>query len=266
MIFFPIIELHQLVGWTSLNSFPPNNWEIKNSDKYYVYLLFIENDQWKSKLICSLKNYENFYYDQIEVKKNTNSKSIKILCLSKNKINDYNDILPFIDFQTTSLPTWRASIGLKNLTNSSSYQGEIIPFGSKSSFLTFAPFIQNHNNNLENYLIFSNLERSTKKRIGYMNFSSLSDPNKKLKTVEVHNNYVNIVNLNDIGYLNESVPLISCNEMAGLPIFVTINKNSNAISIEHTHPGASFVVHGNRWVAQKYLKEIWQNRMQTNET
>ena len=261
MIFFPIIELDNLIGWTSLNSFPPNNWEIARSNKFYVYLLFIENDQWKSKLIKTLGSYENFYLDQNDINKITYSESIKILCLSKSKIKDICDFLPSIDFQTTSLPTWRASIGLKNDTHSSSYQGEIIPFGNKSSFLTFAPFIQNHNSNLENYLIFSNLEKTTDRRYGQMNFSQLSNPEKILKTENVQNNKVNIINLNDINYLKDDVPLISCNNMAGLPIFATINKITNAISIEHTHPGASFVVHGNRWVAQKILKEIWQDRI-----
>ena len=261
MIFFPIIELNNLVGWTSLNSFPPNNWEIDRFKKLYVYLIFIENNKWNSKLLNTLESYENFYFDQHDVKKITNTDSIKILCLSKSKINDYSDVLPSIDFQTTSLPTWRASIGLKNDTHSSSYQGEIIPFGSKSSFLTFAPFIQNHSQNLENYLIFSNLEKNIDKRYGKMVFSQLSNPEEKLKTVTVQNNKVNIISLNDIGYEKESVPLISCNDMAGLPIFATVNKITNAISIEHTHPGASFVVHGNRWIAQKFLKEIWQDRI-----
>ena len=105
MIFFPIIELDNLIGWTSLNSFPPNNWEIARSNKFYVYLLFIENDQWKSKLIKTLGSYENFYLDQNDINKITYSESIKILCLSKSKIKDICDFLPSIDFQTTSLPT-----------------------------------------------------------------------------------------------------------------------------------------------------------------
>ena len=113
---------------------------------------------------------------------------------------------------------------MKNDTHSSSYQGEIIPFGNKSSFLTFAPFIQNHNSNLENYLIFSNLEKTTDRRYGQMNFSQLSNPEKILKTENVQNNKVNIINLNDINYLKDDVPLISCNNMAGLPILLQLIK------------------------------------------
>ena len=39
---------------------------------------------------------------------------------------------------------------------------------------------------------------------------------------------------------------------------VSINQKTNAISIEHTHPGASFVVHGQRWLAQNKLKDLWK--------
>ena len=42
-----------------------------------MHILFIENDQWKSKLIKTLESYENFYFDQNDINKITNSKSIK---------------------------------------------------------------------------------------------------------------------------------------------------------------------------------------------
>ena len=37
---FSSIELNNLIGWTSLNSFPPNNWEITRPNKFYAYLVY----------------------------------------------------------------------------------------------------------------------------------------------------------------------------------------------------------------------------------
>ncbi len=261
MIYFPMITLEGCVGWNSLNSFPPNNWEVEKNNNFYLYLIFIENNKWRTHLIKEFNSVETFNIDENDINKITKSKSIKVFCLSKSKLPDSSITLPLMKFESTSIPTWRSSIGLKNDTNSSSYQGEIIPFSLKSNFLTFAPFIQDHNDNLQNFLVFTNLEKAPNKRKAHIDFTDIANPKKILKTCEVYNNTVNVINLNEIKYEPNSVPLISCNEMAGLPIFVSINNKTKGISLEHTHPGASFVVHGNRWVAQKQLKDIWFNKI-----
>ena len=43
--------------------------------------------------------------------------------------------------------------------------------------------------------------------------------------------------------------------MAGIPFGFGISKKNNMLSMEHTHPPASFVIHGERFSIQKKIKE-----------
>ena len=45
--------------------------------------------------------------------------------------------------------------------------------------------------------------------------------------------------------------------MAGIPFGFGISKNEMMLSLEHTHPPASFVVHGDRFKVQGEIKKKW---------
>ena len=45
--------------------------------------------------------------------------------------------------------------------------------------------------------------------------------------------------------------------MAGIPFGFAISKDKKMLSLEHTHPPASFVVHGQRFLVQKEIKRKW---------
>jgi hypothetical protein len=45
--------------------------------------------------------------------------------------------------------------------------------------------------------------------------------------------------------------------MAGIPFGFGISKEKKMLSLEHTHPPASFVVHGKRFLVQKEIKQKW---------
>ena len=45
--------------------------------------------------------------------------------------------------------------------------------------------------------------------------------------------------------------------MAGIPFGFAISKDKKMLSLEHTHPPASFVVHGQRFMVQKEIKRKW---------
>ena len=47
--------------------------------------------------------------------------------------------------------------------------------------------------------------------------------------------------------------------MAGIPFGFGLNRTAPMLSLEHTHPPASFVVHGNRFETQKIIKTNWFN-------
>jgi len=50
--------------------------------------------------------------------------------------------------------------------------------------------------------------------------------------------------------------------MSGIPLFLAISDSCTSMSLEHTHPPASFVIHGKRWEAQKYLKIRWSSLLE----
>jgi len=261
MIYFPMINAPGCSGWNSINFFPPNDWENQVQDNLYLYLLYIHKGNWNSSLIQKSKKLSTIKITEDQVKSITNSENIKVFCLSSSELNSSSKKLFIPTFQSTSLPTWRAAIGIKNISNSSSYQGEIIAFKPASSFLTFAPFIQRHKDYIKNYFLFVNLESSAERRESEVVFSDIQYPNKIKTRIKVKNNFVNIIDLNKIDYENDSIPLLSCKDMAALPLFIAFNTKTNALSVEHTHPGASFVVHGQRWMAQNILKDLWFNKI-----
>ena len=264
MIYFPMVTAPDCEGWNSINFFPPNEWENKIESKLNLYLLTIENSHWTSTLIEKSNKNKTLIITEDEISKITNSNKLKVFCLSSTELPNKSSTLMMPNFTSTSIPTWRSSIGIKNKTNSSSYQGEMIAFKPKSSFLTFAPFIQLHNKYIKNYFLFVNLEKITESRQSEIFFSDIKNPNIIKKRIKVINNTVNIIDLDIIEYDENSIPLLSCKDMAGLPLFVSINQKTNAISIEHTHPGASFVVHGQRWLAQNKLKDLWFKKIYLN--
>jgi hypothetical protein len=45
--------------------------------------------------------------------------------------------------------------------------------------------------------------------------------------------------------------------MAAIPLYFSSAMDGAYLSLEHTHPPASLVVHGRRWEAQKMLKNRW---------
>ena len=47
--------------------------------------------------------------------------------------------------------------------------------------------------------------------------------------------------------------------MAGIPFGLGICKQNSMLSLEHTHPPASFVVHGQRFKVQGNIKSKWFN-------
>ena len=57
----------------------------------------------------------------------------------------------------------------------------------------------------------------------------------------------------------DQLPVFICRDMAGIPFGFGLNRSAPMLSLEHTHPPASFVVHGNRFETQKIIKSNWFN-------
>ena len=66
-----------------------------------------------------------------------------------------------------------------------------------------------------------------------------------------------VVNLDKYNFNSTDLPLFTCRNMAGIPFGFAISKDEKMLSLEHTHPPASFVVHGQRFMVQKEIKRKW---------
>lgn len=86
--------------------------------------------------------------------------------------------------------------------------------------------------------------------------------NKKLKKVQsAFSNQINVISLDDMEFDEQSLPVVVCRGMASIPLYFSSYKKGELLSMEHTHPPASLVVHGNRFGAQKQLKDYWLSRL-----
>jgi len=253
--YYPILKAPFSKGWTSLANFPPNNWELKSNLSKFVNVTWAESGLWHTKNLALLEA-ENFLKITDEDLVNiVPDNAFPFLSLSSKPLPGVSQYLPDVNDFNTKTPEWRATLGLSTEYSVVSYQGEIDKFHIPGSLLTFCPFIQ-VKDSVDNYLLFINLESSASHRTAELEFFDAKNKTIKFKK-SVKNNDLTIVNLDEISYKKDDLPLIICRGMSGIPLFYSKTSDGHFLSLEHTHPPASFVIHGKRWEAQKELKKNW---------
>jgi len=181
--------------------------------------------------------------------------ALALLSLTRTPPPPLSVVLPKLDTQLTSTPAWRATLGLATQAAKTSYQGELDPFPPQGTLLTFGPFFQ-FGSGLENYLILLNVENSAVSRTSELEIFDAARLDLKGK-FKVRNNAVNLIPLDGLDLGPEDLPLFICRGMAGVPLYFSRTSDGAFLSLEHSHPPASLVVHGKRWEAQKLLKNRW---------
>jgi hypothetical protein len=182
------------------------------------------------------------------------------LSLTEARLPDKSSTLPPTVESKTAYPVWRATLGLASKAGAeTAYQGEIDPFPVPGSLLTFGHFLQCYQD-VQNCLLFVNLEVSPAGREGEIEIRKADAPRELLHSARVANNAITCVSLDGIGLTNDDLPLIVCRELSGVPLYLSRTNDGQFLSLEHTHPPASGVVHGQRWVAQKQVKQFWFDR------
>jgi hypothetical protein len=185
--------------------------------------------------------------------------ALALLSLSKEELPGTSAELPVLNCRHTYMPMSRATLGLKSSFTTTVYQGEINPFPSQASLLTFSPFLQ-FGLGVENYVLLMNLEKIPESRKAVVEIYDVHS--KELKKIQsAYSNQINIISLNDMGFNEQNLPVIICREMAFIPLYFSSYKLGEMLSLEHTHPPASLVVHGNRFGAQKQIKEYWFSQL-----
>jgi hypothetical protein len=255
MSFFPVLAAPGCTGHTTLYNFPPNNWEDGSKERRLVNLTWAEEGAWRSVTLGELDFGGIHAYTRADVAAYVPDDVLPLLSLASTPFPEHSENLPS-GMPGTHMPHWRATLGLVSPLASTCYQGELDPFPAPGSLLTFAPFMQ-FGEDIENYLLFVNLEKSAKARTSIVEIYDSAAPAQCHGSFEVRNNAISVVSLDGAGIGPENLPIIVSKNMSGIPLYFSRTVDGTCLSLEHTHPPASYVIHGKRWEAQKLLKDDW---------
>jgi len=260
MAFFPLPNTRVANGFCSVHNYPPNNWELNSKCKKTIWAIYSNGNKWKTVELDELKINESktFFYDEIVSEKYEDNFPLVLLQLRDTPLDNYINLLPPHEFKYNKLPDWRSSVGFQIDNSQTSYQGEINPFPSKASLLTFHPFIQFHK--IKNYFLFINTEKSPVYREGKIEIYE-SKTKKFIDEVKVISNNSNLIELDHYSFSPSDLPVFISRSMAGIPFGLGISEDNKMLSLEHTHPPASFAVHGERFKVQAKIKEQWFNAL-----
>jgi len=255
MSFYPVLAAPGSTGQTTLYNFPPNNWEDMRKERRLVNLTWAQDGVWRSVTLDELAFGAMQTYTRGGIASQVPDDALPLLSLASTPFPDCSESLP-AGMQGTNMPNWRATLGLVSPLASTCYQGELDPFPSPGSLLTFAPFIQ-FGAGIDNYMLLMNLEKNPKTRTSTVEIYDSVKPARRLGSFEVRNNAVSAVSLDGLGLGAEDLPVVICKGMSGIPLYFSKTCDGAYLSLEHTHPPASYVIHGNRWDAQRILKSNW---------
>jgi len=240
-------------------NFAPNNWEVKLNCERWINVTYSMENEWITENLGTLSEGGVRTVTADELCGVVPTNTLALLSLTNNPISRNSCSLPVLSGTLNTTPVWRATIGLSSAHTKTSYQGEIDPFPQNGTLLSFGPFLQ-YGKDIENYLIFLNVENSAATRTAEIEIYTANRLNLKGKFT-VRNNSSNIIALNDLELNKDDLLLVMCKKMAGIPLYFSRTIDGVYMSLEHSHPPASFVVHGNRWEAQKLLKKNWFNKV-----
>jgi hypothetical protein len=261
MSYYPILKVPGCFGSTTLFNFAPNNWEQSDRKQRYINATWVEDKLWRSECIGTLAIDESLTISGADIMKNGLFPEQGIfLSLTNTVLPCKSQELPAIEGHPfTSAPAWRATLRLSTANATTCYQGEIDPFSSKGSLLSFGPFIQ-YGENVENFLVMINIEKSPFLREGVVEIIDTATMVKRGE-FKILNNDSTVISIDNLGFSQSDLPLIICRNMSAIPLFLSRTKDGDHLSLEHTHPPASLVVHGNRWEIQRLLKNHWFSRV-----
>lgn len=261
MSYYPILSAPNCSGWTTVCNFAPNNWEEELQIERFINLTWTDGDVWRTECLGRLKYEElkTFKFDQID--RIIGENFLPLLSLSEQRLPEISSHLPKIRSTHSNYPAWRASVGLTGENGASAcFQGELDPFPSPGSLLTFGSFVQ-VGCGIDNYLLFLNIESNPKRRAAEVEIRDAANPTDLKYTVTVESNSLTAISL-DWAPMNEyDLPLIICRSMSGIPIYFSSYNKGEYLSLEHSHPPASTVIHGQRRSAQSLLKKIWFSKV-----
>ena len=258
MSYYPILSAPGCEGWTTLCNFAPNNWEVRGRRAKRVTVSWASEGQWRTETLGTIRADETMTVSRNDLPQDLAPDALPLLAMTSAAPVAAGPVLPASDAHPTVVPAWRATLGLSSARASTSYQGEVDPFPPQASLLTFCPLLQ-FGDEVETYLLFVSVERAAAARTATLEVYDAATMRRR-GTFDARSNALTVVPLDGLGFSPSELPMILCRDMAGVPLYFSRTRDFAHLSLEHTHPPASYVVLGKRWEAQKALKEKWFGR------
>jgi hypothetical protein len=255
MSYYPLLAAPGCEGWATLCNFAPNSWEVRDRTAKLVNVTWSDGENWQSRNLGILPHNAIRSVMRAELEALVPADVLPLLSLTRTPLPAESSGLPKLDGPKTVVPAWRSTLGLRSSQASTSYQGEVDPFPPQGTLLTFGPFMQ-FATGVENYLILLNLENSPVSRTVEVEIYNSAQTSLKAR-FEARNNAANVIALDSLGLAPSDLPLVICRKMAAIPLYFSKTADGSHLSLEHTHPPASYVIHGKRFEVQKMLKNLW---------
>ena len=250
-----------LEGFLDLIYEAPNNWENRIRKTIYMHIIWSENSHWRTRQIAIMNKGDIFRVNSKDLDPIILQNNLALAYPASSPLPEKIALLPTEKTWYSEVPAWRNTSGFYNSFAQVSYQADVEPLPSRASLMTFHPFIQF--SEIENRLVVLNATNSPE--IIESNIQIYNSNKMELISEEkVKTNSLTTIYLDKYAFLPSDLPIFYCPNMAGIPFGLGISNDSKMLSMEHTHPPASLVLHGDRRAIQGKIKKNWINRMKLN--
>ena len=257
-MFFPLMKTPNLNGFCDLVYESPNNWENRIHKPISLYLLWSNGNRWLSKKISEMNYLDEIRLVTNDIDEKCLATGLALIYPSLEPIEPELSALPSRKVWYSEIPAWRNTSGFYNEFTQVSYQSDIEPLPSKASLLTFHPFIQF--GDVINNLLVLNVTNDPKIQSGKISMFNSFDKSFIADSL-ISTNSLTTIPLDIYNFKPTDLPVFYSPEIAGIPFGLGIAKSGKMLSLEHTHPPASLVLHGNRRAIQGKIKKSWIEKL-----
>ena len=257
-MFFPLMKTPNLNGFCDLVYESPNNWENRIHKPISLYLLWSNGNRWLSKKISEMNYGDEIRLVTNDIDEKCLATGLALIYPSLEPMEPELSTLPSRKVWYSEIPAWRNTSGFYNEFTQVSYQSDIEPLPSKASLLTFHPFIQF--GDVINNLLVLNVTNDPKIQSGKISMFNSFDKSFIADSL-ISTNSLTTIPLDIYNFKPTDLPVFYSPEIAGIPFGLGIAKSGKMLSLEHTHPPASLVLHGNRRAIQGKIKKSWIEKL-----
>ena len=247
-----------LKGFCDLVYEGPNNWENRIRKPVQIYLLWSNGKTWNSRKIMEMQVGNESRLTTADVDEECLATGLALIYPSIKPLAPKLASLPAKKVWYSEIPAWRNTSGFYNEFTQVSYQSDIEPLPSKASLLTFHPFIQF--GDVINNLLVLNVTNDPKIQSGKISMFNSLDKSFIAESL-ISTNSLTTIPLDNYNFKPTDLPVFYSPEIAGIPFGLGIAKSGKMLSLEHTHPPASLVLHGNRRAIQGKIKKSWIEKL-----